>query len=66
MYPMKISTLSQKVDFDKSHGDLILQKADFENFYGNLISQILAKAAKSEKFSSHENLLAQGLITFYY
>ena len=66
MYPMKISTLSQKVDFDKSHGDLILQKADFENFYGNLISQILAKAAKSEKFSSNENLLPQGLITCYY
>ena len=55
MYPIKISTLSQKIDFDKCHEDLILQKADFEKFYENLISQILAKAAKSEKFSSHEN-----------
>ena len=50
MYSIKISTLSQKLDFDKSHGDLILQMANFENIYGNLISQILAKAAKPEKF----------------
>ena len=50
MYSIKISTLSQKFDFDKSHGDLILQMANFENIYRNLISQILAKAAKPEKF----------------
>ena len=42
-------------DFEKFRGNLISRTPNFENFRGNLISWILAKTAKSAKFSFLEN-----------
>ena len=39
-------------NFGKFRRNLISRTPNFENFRGNLISQILAKTAKSAKFSS--------------